>query len=221
MSVAIRSKSHRRRIRGPKWQQIANFEYNALTPNPTGFDSVTNIGGGLSVSAVSPLRGAYSLAVDLSAVAANDNAYLTDPSDEKHVIVEFLMDENTLAMGGGEAFNLLRFTSSGVGGISLQSVRLEVGGTTRITAIGDVANSNVDIILGSGTHQILIDFKISDKAGQDNGHLMVFKNGVLVGSAFGLDNDTHDVDAVGFNVAGVDVGTSGVLKFDDFKWAKG
>ena len=81
---------------GIRWNQFANFEQGALTPNPTGFDSIAGAGqASLTVSSAAALRGNFGLSVAIPNTQSKFGL-LIEPDLEKELTLNFFLDINSL-----------------------------------------------------------------------------------------------------------------------------
>jgi hypothetical protein len=206
---------------GIDWIQTATFEDGALTPNPTGWDSVTNGNGGFSVSSSSPLSGSNSCVAVIDANLFPDVAYLTGPvaATDKFISIEFLYEEVSVTMGAGEGFGWLRIGTAAASAVDVN--RLEgIDGNQFIITLD---SGSVSINWGSisaGVHKVNLDVKISDAPGANNGYVALYVDDVFVGAQTGLDNDTKQLDLFGLRMSGWDAGTAVTIKLDDIRWAR-
>ncbi len=191
------------------------------------FDSVATSGGAtLVASAMAALRGNYGAAVTPAGAGTYAMGRLTGALDEGLFATGMLLDPHSLTMADGDSFTVLAvYMDVAVGGTTwVASVQLkrssgqytlqaryasDAGSWTYLTAVA----------IDDGPHSLALIHEAASSAGANDGEVRFYVDGLLVGSATGIDNDQRLPDAVQFGAfEGVDAGTSGTFYVDECWW---
>lgn len=215
----------------PAPQENANlfnlsFEKGSLTGESDSFDSVVDPDVGEITAVGAAALGGTSIGVQID-INDQDDVYgvkALSPPASGTLRLRFYFDPNSLTMGGGEFFDILRLGTDG-SPYNLASVRLYATGPYQVRM--NFAEDDETTYWTDSGHNLTngpnyLEFQIvrasSDTASDGTGTFWL--NGVQIGSPItGLDNfdafaliDEFLAGAVG----GVDVGTSGSIYIDEF-----
>jgi hypothetical protein len=167
------------------------------------------------------LSGSYGMAVGIEDTTAR-YASLTDPAADTQIVVEGEIDPNGLTMANGDSLWICDTTPSdwlvvvtlnkSAGNYQLQCVTFEDG-----TVLNNVGSA---VTISDAKHTFRVVAAASTGPGNDDGYAYFYVDGVLIGSATGLDNDGVTVDTINFGaVASLDSGTFGVFYMDNMWWS--
>jgi excisionase family DNA binding protein len=164
-------------------------------------------------------RGSYGLAVPVMNTTGK-LGYLNDPTNETAITEECWIDPNTLAMGTNESFPFM----IGKGTSNTFRVWLKWDGSNYKIGYDQYKDSGANTSSGSvitdGWHHIQATWAAATGAGNNDGYIYLYIDGVLVESETNTDNDTLDIDEVKFGAPeGLDAGTSGIFYMDDVSWS--
>ena len=190
------------------------------TGNFSGWTSVSNGGGDLSVTSSAAIAGSYGLQAiinDTTAMYVNDDS----PAAEPRYRFRFDFDPNSLSMRDGDAHIIFR----GYSGTTTVAIRVEFGfssGAYQIRAAlvndGSTWTDTNWFPLSDGPHSVELDWRAATSAGANNGGLTLWLDGVPQADITGVDNDTLRLDRARLGaLASIDTGTSGTYYFDAFE----
>jgi hypothetical protein len=177
----------------------------------------------LSVNASAAYTGNYGLQVvldDTSAAWVGDDS----PAALKRYRVRFYVRLNGLVESVGSEFTLL----SALSGPSVEQLRLMIGESAngkhlRLAARRDDGSfaetpAGGEMRLATGWRALEIDWRAAGAPGVNDGSLAVWVDGQGFPGLGGLDNDLGEVSSVRWGaVAGLDAGTTGSFRLDDFE----
>lgn len=170
-------------------------------------------------------EGEYGMIVPIMDTTAR-YVIFTDPSNEKVVTAECMIDPNTLTMATNDRFVVVALTGDTVGGTTQSfAVNLQYDGSSYeiVPQYTDDAGTKIEMTatdISDEYTKIRLVWSASTAAGNDNGFVMFFINDVLTEVAGSINNDQRDVDNIYFGaVASLDSGTHGLLYFDNCRWA--
>ncbi len=191
---------------------------------PTGsyhIDSIyVDVTGAPFPLSIAKMLGNYGCAIPIfSAVAPR--GHLADPNNEIVSTSEFRFDPNSVPMGAGDVFDLVRF--EGAGG-SNGVLEFDFDGTNyrvrwRIREDGGGHQSTAFYNLIDGENKIRMIWGAASGVGDNNGYGMLYLEDILQEGVSGVDNDTTDVDAIIFGTFGSDATTFGLIYLDQCRWA--
>lgn len=182
--------------------------------NPNGARFSQNCGAQVSVTAG-----------DLTAAYVQDNSPSTDPAYR----VRFYANLRTLQMQSGEEFDLFAAYDGAdpaplgsSGNAVLRLVVQQTGGQKELVAVARL-DSGTELespafVLPASWRSIEIDWAKATSAGANNGRLGLWIDGAAKTTGLtGLDNDALTINYARWGaVAGLDAGTSGTFRLDDF-----
>lgn len=178
---------------------------------------VVSVGGDLSVETTAKLHGTYGLSC---LVDDATDMYVKDetPADETTYRVRFYIDPNGFSMTNGQSFVILQTYGSGFAN-SIQ-IKLQYTDATGYNILANAFKDDDDTTtvwkngVSDAPHCVEVYWKAATGAGQNDGYIEIFIDGVSEGSEDTVDNDTRKVDTVKFG-AMFKVG-SGTFFLDDF-----
>jgi hypothetical protein len=151
------------------------------------------------------------------------------PSSESTYRVRFYVNLRDLTMSGGDELDLFDAYDGAdpvpptiTGNAALRLVVRQVSGTLRLSAFvrqnnGGELEIPTPITLAPGWRAIEINWAKSTAPGANNGRLDLWVDGVAQTGLTGVNNDTEVINYARLGaVNGIDAGTSGILKLDDF-----
>ena len=205
----------------PVWDQEADLEENDTS------DFVTT-NGTPTVSTDSALLGTYGMEAEYDGVDYGE--FITNVTNETHVVVEFRFDPNGATYSGADPFvpicSLYVTTTERVF-IRLEPDSAATGHELSFFVQDDVGGFSVayrGLEISDAPHYIRIIWGAATSAGADNGYFYAFVDGVYISaaSASTINNDTHNIDIIRYGTTGVHQQfTAGTLYFDEMKWSDG
>jgi len=194
---------------------VDNFD----SGNFTAWTSNSNDGGDLSFSPAAALAGG----LGLQAVVDDANSlYVSDdhPNSETRYRARFHFDPNSMAMGNGEAFNILH----GFVGTNTAVMRVEFAISSNVYVLrGSVLDDSGAWVrtnwfpISDAPHSIEVDWRAKTTSA-NNGGLALWIDGAQQFDLTGVDNDTRRIDRVRLGaVSGIDSRTSGTIFLDAFE----
>ncbi|MBW8877118.1 MAG: S-layer homology domain-containing protein [Acidobacteria bacterium] len=151
------------------------------------------------------------------------------PSAEATYRVRFYVNLRNLAMAGGDELDLFDAYDGAdpappttTGNAVLRVVVRQVSGTLRLSAFvrqnsGAELEIPTPVTLAPGWRAIELNWAKSAAPGANNGRLDLWVDGVAQTGLTGINNDTEVVNYARMGaVNGIDAGTSGTLRLDDF-----
>jgi len=162
---------------------------------------------------------------DATATFLQDNS----PSAESAYRARFYVNLRTLVMTDGTGFDLFAAydgadpTPPTVAGNAVLRVSVgQASGKKQLTVAarlngGTESSTLIPIVLADGWRSIEIDWAKATGSGTNNGHLNLWVDGKVQTGLSGLNNDTETINYSRWGaVAGLDAGTSGSFRLDDF-----
>ena len=185
---------------------------------------VPNVGG------VARFSGNQGLEVNVaSPTTASTFVQSSHPNAEPTYRVRFYVNVRSLAMGEGDEFDLFTAYDGADpvppavnGNPAFRLVVRRVSGQNRLSAYARLNSGNESQIaatvpLANGWREVEVNWAKATAAGANNGRLDLWVDGVARNGLTGLNNDQEVVNYARWgSVNGVDAGTSGVMKLDDF-----
>lgn len=183
-----------------------------------------------SVGGLARYTGNHGLEVNVAVPDRNASFVQTNhPSAEATYRVRFTVNLRGLAMGEGEEFDLFAAydgadpTPPATSGSALLRVAVRrSGGVNVLTAFvrrdnGTEAEIPATVPLANGWRVVELNWAKATAAGLNNGRLDLWVDGTARTGLTGLDNDASSINYARWGtVNGVDAGTSGTIKLDDF-----
>jgi hypothetical protein len=188
---------------------------SCATGNPNGARFSQNCGAQVSVTAG-----------DATAAFVQDNS----PASEATYRARFYVNLRTLQMQSGDEFDLFAAYNgtdpvppATSGNAVLRLVVRQTGGTRQLSMFarlnsGTELEMSAPVTLANGWRSIEIDWAAATAPGANNGRLGLWVDGAAKTTGLGsLNNDTLAINYVRWGaVAGLDAGTSGTFRLDDF-----
>lgn len=183
-----------------------------------------------SVGGLARYTGTHGLEVNVAVPDRNPSFVQSNhPSAETTYRARFSVNLRGLAMGEGEEFDLFAAYDGAdptppttTGNALLRIVVRRSGGQNVLTAFarqdnGTEAEIPAAVSLATGWRVVELDWAKATAAGANNGRLGLWVDGTARNGLTGLDNDASGLNYARWGtVNGVDPGTSGTLKLDDF-----
>jgi len=190
--------------------------------NLNAWDVTVTDGSDLSVvtsAAYQSGKGMRALIDDTSPIYVQD----TLPAARLRYRARFYFDPNSLSMTSGDAHTI--FSGTDVDSAKDFNVILGYNGSSywiRVNIRKDdgsyIPSSNYTI--SDAWHVIEMEWKAS-AAGSNNGYIKLWLDDTLMENVSGIDNDARSLDSASLGaVAGLDSGTSGTMRFDNFESRK-
>lgn len=202
-----------------------------LTVFPAAFAGTLTVRPGVpNVGGLARYMGAHGLEVN---VASPDRAAAfvqsSHPNAEATYRARFYVNLRGVSMAAGNEFDFFIAYSGAdptppatTGNALVRVVARQVGGQKVLSAFvrtdgGIEREIPSEVVLADGWRAVEINWAKSTAAGANNGRLDLWVDGVSRAAMAGIDNDTATINYVRLGtVTGVDNGTSGLLKLDDF-----
>ena len=191
-----------------------DFESGGLSA----WSSASTGAGDLSVTTSAALIGSNGMQAvinDITAMYTVDNT----PNAEPHYRARFYFDPNSISMLDGNAhYIFVGYDANAVFNIDFRFS----GGSyqIRLRQQNDslAATSTAWVTISDAPHFIEMEWWAATAAGANNGGVMLWIDGVQVGSLNDLDNDTRRIEQVRFGaVSQIDAGTLGAYYLDAFE----
>lgn len=183
-----------------------------------------------SVGGLARYTGTHGLEIDVANPDRNP-AFVqsSHPSAEATYRVRFYVNLRGLTMSEGNEFDLFAaydgtdpVPPTTTGNALLRVVARRSGGQNVLSAFvrtdgGSQLEIPDEILLGNGWRVVELEWAKATAAGANNGRLGLWVDGFARTGLTGLDNDASSINYARWGtVSGVDAGTSGTLKLDDF-----
>lgn len=183
-----------------------------------------------SVGGLARYTGAHGLEVNVSAPDRNP-AFVqsSHPTAESTYRVRFYVNLRSLTMTEGDEFDLFAaydgtdpVPPATTGNALLRAVIRHTGGENVLSAFvrtdgGSQTEIPNDIVLADGWRVVELNWTRATAAGANNGALGLWVDGAAQTGLTGIDNDVAGINYSRWGtVTGVDAGTSGTFKLDDF-----
>lgn len=216
------------------WDETADFDtgrsdFSSLSPAwdqqaqeaTAEFDTTGTAGAGAFGANAASVRigtnGFYS-----TVAGAGDQAYgeFTGPTAETFVIWEgwFYPDSisipagSTIEIGGSDNFwNYLSLYNDGFNLYLIPAYRIDSGAFLNTGTI----------LISNAWHHVRMVWKASSAPAANDGYVLCYVDGVLEGSATGIDNDTHTIASLYFGVINSSAATNGTFRWDECQWSDG
>lgn len=189
------------------------------TSDTTGWSSVKDDNGDITVDAGSALEGAFGISFNVGTV----KTYVQDdtPGTEPDYKARFYIDPSAVTMPEGKRMKILQlFSEAPNRRLATGVLRFQGGGYKFLFKIHNDDNSWTKIgfvDLTAGPQVVEVTFHQSTGVGENNGALELFVDDVSVGRIDGVDNDLDDADFVRLGVISQpQAGYSGTLVLDGF-----
>ena len=189
------------------------------------WDLTSAIGSTLIVDETGALEGQYGLTAVLHDGATNAFVHDNSPTDEVHFRSQFLLDLDGLDLpeGGRFVFVNARTPTNGAA-YHLEIDSYEHQHRIRAKAVRDDGSQAISdwVVLGAGSHSLIVDWWASAAPGLDDGGLRLFLDRHRIADLQGLDNDQRRIEQVRFGaIFGIDPRTVGPMRFDDYRSCRG
>lgn len=216
----------KRMLRFFAWSGLALI----VVPTTSWAGTVTVRPGVPNVGGLARYTGNHGVEVNV-AVPDRNPAYVQSnhPSAEAAYRVRFVVNLRGLTMSEGDEFDLFAGYDGAdptppttAGNALLRIAVRRSGGANVLTAYarrdnGTEATIPATVSLADGWRVVELDWARATANGASNGRLGLWVDGVARTGLTGLDNDASSINYSRWGtVAGVDPGTSGILKLDDF-----
>jgi len=184
--------------------------------SPYGFDEVSDADSNLSRSADAVHDGTYGLAIEHDTATVAQGQLNLDAVDQASCIASFWYNPN----GAGAGLELTAIAKFADGAnASIVWLYCNASATNILTLYKtdtEAANYGTTLSLSDDWHHILVSWKASTGAGNDDGILRVRVDGVISTNLTNLDTDTLDVDNCQFgNVICYSASPSGTFYMDE------
>lgn len=165
-------------------------------------------------------EGTYGLAIFIDDTTVR-YASFTDPAGETLCTWECWLNLDNLTMTNGDVFRCgyLYDAATPIAFIRITQTAgvKQIGFGIKDDAGAYTTSSYYN--LASGWNHIRYIWAAATGVGNDDGYCHLFRDGVLLESVTGFDNDTRDVETVYFYAGDtLDAGTYGAIYFDDCRW---
>jgi len=174
--------------------------------------------GKLSVTEAAALHGTYGMAIFIDDTTLK---YVQDdtPDSETRYRCRFYIDPNTITIPDTTGFDVQMGVQSGTGVSRVWLLYSEGIGYQIHAGIRDDANTwfnTSDYPITDAPHCIEVDWKAATGAGQNNGYISLWIDGVFKETYNSVDNDTKAITSVWLEARYMTEGTSGTFYLDDF-----
>jgi len=174
--------------------------------------------GKLSVTEAAVLHGTYGMAIFIDDTTLK---YVQDdtPDSETRYRCRFYIDPNTITIPDTTGFDVQMGVQSGTGVSRVWLLYSEGIGYQIHAGIRDDANTwfnTSDYPITDAPHCIEVDWKAATGAGQNNGYISLWIDGVFKETYNSVDNDTKAITSVWLEARYMTEGTSGTFYLDDF-----
>ena len=174
--------------------------------------------GKLSVTEAAALHGTYGMAIFIDDTTLK---YVQDdtPDSETRYRCRFYIDPNTITIPDTTGFDVQMGVQGGTGVSRVWLLYSEGIGYQIHAGIRDDANTwfnTSDYPITDAPHCIEVDWKAATGAGQNNGYISLWIDGVFKETYNSVDNDTKAITSVWLEARYMTEGTSGTFYLDDF-----